>query len=474
MSVVTIPFAWLLLKFYDLTGNYGAAVILFALIVNIILSPFMAKTKKSSMRMAKLTPLMQDLERRHKGNPQKYQEEVSKLYRENKINPMSGCIWNLIPFPILLALYSVIRQPLSRMMQLSSEKVTLISDWLTQNAGFVASKNGTYDEITMANLAHQNFAQITTDLGDQVSGLLNIDYSFLGLNLGNQPQWNFFTKVDWSVASDWGPALVLFLIPFISAGISYLSMVVSMKTNPSGTAQQQASMKSMMIFMPLVSVWICFIMPAALGVYWIFSSLFGLIRDVLLTKLYKKQVDAEDAERRQRMQQREAEMERKRQESERKRQEGAMQQNENTSKKKLQAAQKQRDEERKAAAERAEKAARRKGQPEDAPLPSQVGKRLFARGRAYDPDRYPNPNELGEETEAEAEAPIPELPDEPEAVQPDEVETAEVQSDEAVAGEMQSDEAETAETQSEEPLTDEAAQTEETEEVESSDSEKSE
>ena len=457
MSVVTIPFAWLLLKFYDMTGNYGAAVILFALIVNIILSPFMAKTKKSSMRMAKLNPMLQELERRHKGNPQKYQEEVSRLYRENKINPMSGCIWNLIPFPILLALYSVIRQPLSKMMQLSSDTVTLISDWLVKNAGFVASKNGTYDEIVMANLAHQNYPQIMADLGDKAAGLLNIDYSFLGLNLGNQPQWNFFTKVDWSVASDWGPALALFLIPFISAGISYLSMVISMKTSPSGTAQQQASMKSMMLFMPLVSVWICFIMPAALGIYWIFSSLFGLIRDVLLTILFKKQVDAEDAERRQRMQQREAELERKRQESERLRQEGSMQQNENTSKKKLQAAQKQRDEERRAAAERAEKAARRKGAPEVEQLPSQVGNRLFARGRAYDPDRYPNPDAPGEEAQAE-----------PAALQ----ETPDGQTEVSVEAPASVETGEAAAEQPDETRTDEAAQTEEAEE--SGDSEQSE
>ena len=123
MSWITAPFAWLLKALYELTGSYGWAVILFGVVVNLILLPFMAKSKKSMMRTSRLQPRIAELQRRHEGNQQKLNEEMAKLYREEKINPMSGCLWSLIPFPILIALYSVIRQPLTKMMGLSAEAV---------------------------------------------------------------------------------------------------------------------------------------------------------------------------------------------------------------------------------------------------------------------------------------------------------------------------------------------------------------
>ena len=114
-KTITKPFAWLMIWLYNLTGSYGWAIILFALAVNLVLAPFMAKSKKSMMRSTRLQPKIQELQRRHEGNQQKLNAEMQKLYREEGVNPMSGCLWSLIPFPILIALYSVIRMPMTRM-----------------------------------------------------------------------------------------------------------------------------------------------------------------------------------------------------------------------------------------------------------------------------------------------------------------------------------------------------------------------
>ena len=108
-------FAWPLGKFYELTGSYGLAVVFFALLVNLLMTPFMAKSKKSMMRSTRLQPRIQELQKRHEGNPQKLNAEMQKLYSEEGINPMSGCLWSLIPFPNHIALYSDIRRPLTRM-----------------------------------------------------------------------------------------------------------------------------------------------------------------------------------------------------------------------------------------------------------------------------------------------------------------------------------------------------------------------
>ncbi len=405
-EIITWPFAKLFVWLYGLTGSYGWALILFALVVNLVLAPFMAKSKKSMMRQTSLQPQINELQRRHEGNPQKLNEEMQKLYREEGVNPMSGCLWSLIPFPILIALYSVIRQPLTRMMFVSKDFVTLLQDFLVEQGLYTVSSGraSAYAEIELTKIVHDNWELVQTGLADKLDpNLLNVDFSFLGLNLGDQPQWDFFMRGQWTWA-----AIGLFLIPFISAGLSWLSMHISTKMNPQpagpNSDQAQASMKSMNMIMPLTSIWICFVMPGAMGIYWIANSVFGMARDVVLTKIYRKQLDIEEAERAARRSAREAELEAKRLETERLKAEGKTEVNANTSKKKLQASEKQKQEERKAALERADRAARRErlGIKEQEKPASQVGNRRYARGRAYVPDRFTNPDAAAEATAAAA------------------------------------------------------------------------
>ena len=306
---------------------------------------------------------------------------------------MSGCIWSLIPFPILIALYSVIRQPLTRMMFVAEEVVTTLQDFFVNQGWYtIPAKADAYMEIKLADIAHQHWDEVQTALAGQVDGLMNIDFGFLGLNLGQKPEWNFFMHTDWSDVAVWLPALGLFLIPFISAFLSWASMKISNMTNPSQAqnAQAEASMKSMTLMMPLMSIWICFVMPAAMGIYWIANSVFGIIRDFALTKVFKKQLDAEMAERAAARTEREKELEAKRLETERLKAEGKTTMNTNTSKKKIQANEKQKSDERKAALDKAERAARRerRGEKEYEKPASQVGDRRYARGRAYDPNRF--------------------------------------------------------------------------------------
>ena len=386
-------FSWPLIKFYELTGSYGVSIIVFALLVNLLMTPFMAKSKKSMMHTTLIQPRIQELQRRHEGNPQKLNQEMQKLYQEEGINPMSGCIWSLIPFPILIALYSVIRQPLTRMMFVAEDVVTTLQDFFVNQGWYtVPAKTDAYVEIKLADIAHQHWDEVQTALAGQVDGLMNIDFGFLGLNLGQQPKWNFFMHTDWSDVAVWLPALGLFLIPFISAFLSWASMKISNMTNPSQAqnAQAEASMKSMTLMMPLMSIWICFVMPAAMGIYWIANSVFGIIRDFALTKVFKKQLDAEMAERAAARSEREKELEAKRLETERLKAEGKTTMNANTSKKKIQASEKQKQDERKAALDKAERAARRerRGEKEYEKPASQVGDRRYARGRAYDPYRF--------------------------------------------------------------------------------------
>ena len=408
-AAITKPFAWLFVWLYNMTANYGAAILLFALVVNLIMTPFMAKSKKGMMRQTRLQPKLQELQRRHEGNQQKLNEEMQKLYREEGVNPMSGCLWSLVPFPIMIALYSVIRQPFLRMMFVGEEVLDAVREFCISNTWYTApAKVDAYAEIKLANIMHEHWDEVISHLqglGLSTERLVNLDFNFLGVNLGSVP-WDTMKLIFAGTAVISFATIGLALIPLISAALSWVSMKVANLANPQTgvETQQQAQMKSMNLMMPLMSLWFCFIMPAAMGVYWIGNSVFGMIRDLLLTRIYKKQLDLEDAERNAARQQREREMEERRIETERLRAEGKTEQNVNTSKKKIQQNEKQRLAERSAAIAKEEKAARRemRGIKEPEKPASQVGNRRYARGRAYVPDRFTNPEGAEEATLAAA------------------------------------------------------------------------
>ena len=409
-AVITKPFAWLMVWLYNLTGNYGVSILLFALVVNVVLTPFQAKSKKGMMQQARLQPKLEELKRRHEGNQQKLNEETQKLYREEGVNPASGCLWSLIPFPILIALYSVIRQPFSRMMFVADGVVDKIKEFFLNNGWYTAvqGKADAYLEIKLANVMHEHFDETVAylqGLGLSTKELIDMDFSFLGVNLGTVP-WDVMKTILAGTAVVSFAVIGLALIPLISAALSWLSMKVATLYNPqtAGNDQAQASMKSMNLVMPMMSLWFCFIMPAAMGVYWIGNSIFGMARDYVLTMVYKKKLDEEETERYAERRRREYEIEERKIETERLRAEGKTEQNVNTSKKKLQQNEKQRNDERRAAAEKAERARRREmlGIKEQEKPASQVGNRRYARGRAYVEDRFTNPEAAEEATLAAA------------------------------------------------------------------------
>lgn len=394
LSTIAKPFGWLMMWLYEFVGNYGIAVILFGLIVKLILLPFMAKSKRSMMRTSRLQPQIQELQKKHGGNQQKLNAEIQKLYKEEKINPMSGCIWTLIPFPILIALYEAIRYPLTIMMGVPKaliEEGGAIFNKL-QEMGFSSNLSESYLQIAQTKFISEHFDAFA-GLSDK---LKQIDYSFLGIDLGTEPQWNFLWKTDWSDPSVWLPGLGLFLIPIIAAALTYLSSKISQKINPSSVDPnnpQANSMKSMLIVMPIITLWFAFMMPAALGVYWIASSFFSILQDILLTSIYKKKMIEEDAAMQERLRQREEELEAKRIETERLRAANATAVNPNTSKRKQHKKERTEQEEKAAQWEKQFKPAKEKETPA-----SQVGNRRYARGRAYDPNRFGKNNAPVSET----------------------------------------------------------------------------
>ena len=365
---ICVPFAALMRLFYNLTGSYGVAIILFTLVIKLILLPFQMKSKKSMIRMNRMSGKMEEIRKKYANNQAKMNEEMQKFYQEEGINPMSGCLWSFIPFPILLALYYIIREPIVYFMNFGGREagraVVEAARELIQGAGIELTANAAYEQIEIANIINSQFP----DFIAQHEGWVNVNYHFLGMDLTAQPSSAFGqlgSGISWALIG-------LILIPIVSGALSFLLSKVTMGQNKmEGSAA--ATGKTMMWLMPLMSIYIAFIMPAALGVYWIAQSAFSIVQESVMGRFYTNKLEAEEAAR---YEAKEADRKR-RQEEARIRQEEQRQLS----------AQKQSLKEKRKAAQDA-KAAKAKKAATSTTEAGRVGDRPYARGRSYREDRY--------------------------------------------------------------------------------------
>ena len=359
-DLVTVPFGWILNQLYQFTTNYGVAMILFAIIVKIILAPISAKGKKSSMKMARLSPRLKALQEKYANDPQKQNEAMQALYKEEGVSMGGGCLWSLFPLLILFPLYTVIRQPIVYMLGETLEVAEQIIAVVKEQAPSMFSQNNYYDQIIAARLMGDYAEAIKAAIpGIKEASLVGVNFDFLGIDLGSQPQFNIFAWEAFSWAN-----IGLFLVPVLSAASQVLNMWISNLTNDSvitdekgiqdkeaaKESQSAKSTKTMMWMMPLMSLWIGFTVPGALSLYWFIQGIIAMAFDAYLTQKYRKIYDAEDAIRLAKAMEEdriEAEKERIRAERRAANPEGIT---ENTSKKKLQQKQQREEEAAKAAA----------------------------------------------------------------------------------------------------------------------------
>ena len=393
-DLITVPFGYLLSWLYQLTNNYGVALIIFAIVVKFILYPITAKSKQSSMKMSRLTPRLREIQEKYANDQAKQNEAMQALYKEEGVSMGGGCLWGLIPLFILIPLFTVIRQPIVYMLHEDLTIAEQIISVIKELAPTSFSSNNYYDQVVAAQLIPQYAEAIKAAIPAISDATLEgVNFAFLGINMGAIPQFNIFA---WEVYN-WS-TIGAFLIPLLSAGSQVLSMKVSMSMNNSvvtdekgiqdkEAAQESQATKSgnmMMWMMPLMSLWIGFTVPSALSLYWFIQGIISLFMDIYLTRKYRKIYDAEDAIRLQKA----LEQERLRAERRAANPDGIT---ENTSKKKLQQKQQREAEAAKAAA--AKEYAAKKGIVEEETeenVLSGIPSRPYCKGRAYDPNRYSN------------------------------------------------------------------------------------
>ena len=399
--LIMIPFGWVLRILYQFTGNYGFSLVLFSLLINLILLPMFMKSKKSMMKMTRITPMLAALQKKYGDDKQRYNQAAMELYKEEGVSATGGCLWSLLPIIILIPLYYVIRSPLTYIIGLSGEEIDRVIEVLT-SCGVEINTGNYYYQIEAASHIHANIEAVR----QAIPGILDLNYNFFGIDLSAQPSFMF-----WKGGVSWN-SIGLFLIPILSGGSQFFSSWLAQKLNTSvavndkgehdaaaaAAAASASSMKMMLYMMPLISVWIGFTMPASISVYWIAQAVFRTLQDTLLTKHYRKAYDEEDAKKKLEVLQKEAEEAEKARKRAEKRAAGILDGTENTSRKKL----KQQREQKNQPAETEER------EPEDRKGYSGDPERPYSRGRAYKPDRYRRGRHQEEDGSAAIEAPAPE------------------------------------------------------------------
>ncbi len=331
MQIIAWPFGKLMWLCWLVVKNYGLALLIFTVLIKLIMLPSSIKQQKSTARMARLTPKLEQIKKKYANNQEKQNEATMQLYNEEGVNPMGSCLPMIVTFVILFAIIEVVYAPLTYISGI--DKTTINESVTILNNNYIAAKALKDDARTVSNvlaeqtdlyevlMGYEKVAKLgedavneivadmtefpgldeyltdTTKVSDKLVGqtgtraeLLvvsvaqseyagifdaqlvdfcdDFDYTFLGAYLGDYPTWN-----SW-----------LILIPILSL-VSQLAVTLVtqyFQKKQGQAAAMNGSMKLMLFGMPLFSFWLAFSYPAGLGIYWIFSSVLALVQTVFL------------------------------------------------------------------------------------------------------------------------------------------------------------------------------------------------
>ena len=285
-------------------GNYLIAICIFAILVEILMIPLSIKQQKNSIKQAKLRPKEMAIRNRYKGRndqatQQKVTQEIQELYQRENFNPMSGCLPLLIQLPIIMLLYNIVVDPLQNVLGCSAGFSQALRTFATTSkmAGGLGmnlkASNGTIEllsqikNVDFSGLADFAFFRNSGELFEEFASISGKIPSFnvVGLNFGLTPSFK-------------GNYLLL-IVPVITFVTYFFSMKLTKKFTYQPTQNENApgagcSSKMMEYYMPLVSTFFCFMVPGAVGIYWVFKSILSTIKQYIISKIMPLPVFTEE------------------------------------------------------------------------------------------------------------------------------------------------------------------------------------
>ncbi len=292
--VIYRPLGFIIEQIYSLVQNYGWAIIIFTIIVKLILLPLNIKSQKAMKKQQKIQPILMELQKKYANDKEKLQTETMKVYKENNISMMGGCLPLLIQFPILIGLYRVIQSPIKYLLGVDFNLTETMDKVSTL---FEAMKTQFPDAVS--NLLKLSPEQIAKSYQMQLSnwsakvgnGEWAIDFGFFGLDLSRNPGEAISAIMKGNFADL--ATVLLILIPILAMLTTWLSMWQSQKMAPqqSGDASAAQMSKGMNAVMPLMTGFFAISLPAGLGIYWIAANLFQMAQQYFLNLYFNKKED---------------------------------------------------------------------------------------------------------------------------------------------------------------------------------------
>ena len=301
--------------------NIGLSIIIFTVIVYTLMIPMTIKQQKFSRMSAVMNPEIQKIQKKYKNKKDqasmmKMQEETKLVYEKYGTSPTGGCLGSLIQFPILFALWPIIQNIPAYVTSIKDAYMPLVNQIMATD-GYQKIMEGigkaspiminpeTYDYSkanTLVDVLYKFRPGTWDTLADKFPDLTNLIDStknslthlntFLGINIAETPGSMFMTATkNFSI----GLIIVALAIPVLSGLSQWISAKLMQQATSTGNDDDNpmaAQMKTMMNVMPLISVFMCFSMPAGLGIYWIASAVVRTIQQLIINKfLSKKSMD---------------------------------------------------------------------------------------------------------------------------------------------------------------------------------------
>lgn len=292
MSFIASCFGYILNFIYSFINNYGLAVILFSIIIKLALLPISIKQQKTMQKSTKVQAKMQELQNKYKNNPEKLNQEILDLYKNEKMNPFSGCLSSIIQLVLLLAVFYLIRSPLTFMKKVDPQVISTYTQEIQQNN----NNRNVYPEIAIIREKGQEDERV------------NINMNFLGIDLSSIPGVN---NKDFSV----------YIIPVLYVISTFISTRITssmqkknnqkkdnliegnvdkekaeqMKEEISPEESMMEANKMMTWMMPIMSISIAIIAPLGMSLYWLVSNILMILERLILNKISKSKEEEENA-----------------------------------------------------------------------------------------------------------------------------------------------------------------------------------
>ena len=263
-------FGYLLNFLYQILNNYGWAIILFSILVKILLLPLTIKQQKTMEKTTKMQEEMKLLQVKYKNDPEKLNKEMMDMYKRENMSPFSGCLSSIVQLILILAVFYLVRSPLTYMKKVD---VNVINDYTNK----LETKTN-YPEV-----------QIIKEFGSENEALF-VNMNFIGLDLSSVPSTNL---------SDLKTLIIPFL--YVISSIISTKMTLNMqnkKDSKNDTVEEnkeespedmmQSTSKSMTYMMPIMAFSISLVAPLGLALYWLMSNVLMIVERIFINKFISK------------------------------------------------------------------------------------------------------------------------------------------------------------------------------------------